>query len=136
MTRESLQTSIKEIVEEFGYTFYTGSDGQIAQQVSTLPFAWLAPLSIEGVEGHRDCRVYYRVRVRLVKPAAFDSHNEQQTLWQSMECDALALYHTLADDERIESVGNFCCTPSAQSITRCGDRSVTAEMEVKMFYCI
>ncbi|MBR6831303.1 MAG: hypothetical protein IKM58_04380 [Tidjanibacter sp.] len=135
MTRELMTSAIREAVEELGYSFHTGTEIQIAGEVTSFPALWMYPLRITAVHGHRDCRVTYRVRLKFITLGGF-VRISNEALWQIIESDALALYHSLADHSNIITVDNFKCSPSATFATKSGDISADVEFDIETYYCI
>lgn len=135
MTRERLLTAIEMVAEQLGYTPFTGNDLQLTAKINELPLIWFSPLKIVATEGYRDCRVTYAIKAKMLMLSEYNEISCEAT-WQILEKDALAFYRNLSEQNWVQNVSNFICTPSSLSATPNGDISVIMEFNAEMFYCI
>lgn len=134
MIRERLIATVEEAVEGLGYTFFTGNDPMLGAIVNTFPAAWISPLKINSIEGHNDCKLVYHLSINMIM-LANSPQIGHEALWQIMECDSIELFNILFENEWISDVKNFKCTPLQKALTKCGDVSICAEMDIETFYC-
>lgn len=61
MNRAQLETALRDIAADAGYTFCAAGDEYASRSVKAYPAAWLSPPVMHSIEGRRHGRISYDV---------------------------------------------------------------------------
>jgi hypothetical protein len=132
MKREELIRLIRAAATEQGYAFHTGEEHLIGGSVRVYPAAWLAPPDIRDHTGRREGETTFRIVLHLMTLPTGGA--EAETVWQTLEKDALSVATALASSPAVCSVSDIRCTPARQSLTAHGEISVALSCDVTIWY--
>jgi hypothetical protein len=131
MKRNELTDIFREAALTVGYAFYTGPIHRAGGEVRRYPAAWLEPFVMKTCDGRAEGCVTYRATLHLMAPATMVGND---SLWEGLEIDAIALKCGVEQDTRVCNVSAVTCTPASQTITAHGEVSVTLSCDVTMWY--
>ncbi len=132
MKRELLTELVGSAALAEGYAFHTGEAHLVNGAVRVYPAAWLEPPAVRSHTGRSEGETVSRVTLHLMSLAAGDVPTE--SLWQTLEGDALAIVGRIAASPAVCEVKNVGCVPSRGSMTVHGETSVALTFDVTVWY--
>jgi hypothetical protein len=131
MKRDELTDIIRDAAIAMGYSFHTGATHRAGSEVRVYPAVWLEPPVMKSCDGRTEGSVTYRATLHLLALATTAGN---ESLWERLEVDAIALKCLLESDSRVSRVSAVSCTPASQTLTPHGEVSVTLTCDVTMWY--
>lgn len=139
MKRETLIELVRAAAVRLGYAFHTGEEHTVGGSVRAYPAAWLVPPEVKEHTGRREGETTFRVTLHLMAlPAGAEQVGGEggETVWQALECDALAVAREIAESDAVCAVSNVRCIPARGSLTAHGESSVSLVCDMKLWYSI
>lgn len=130
MTRESLVSTVKTVLEGLLYAPYCGFECRANELIRIMPAALIEPVSLLAVHGVDEGERTYCLKINLMKISRRDSSDAKEALWSGMQSDAERLCRTLVDQNWVRSVKNLSCKPAEFTLTNKGGLSMCVEMEI------
>ncbi len=134
MNRTHVESAVKSLVEEAGYTLFSGAPNIASQLIKTYPAAWLAPLEMVEIDGRHHGTVRYRTRLSLMRSAAKLSPDARRAAWDEMERQAIDIFAALSNAPKILTVEKLTVTPSVFALTNHGEIAQTADAQIITFF--
>jgi hypothetical protein len=131
MNRNELTDITREAALAVGYSFYTGQTHRTNSEVRAYPAVWLEPLVMKARVGRNEGHITYRATLHFM---ALPTSQGNETVWEQLEADAIALCRAIEQDERVSAVSVVSCTPSKGTLTANGEVSIGIVCDVKMWY--
>ena len=136
--RTKLNRAIKAAFGFEGYTFYQGFIYHIMGTPSklALPCVWLNPVTLSGREGRKEGTITYNVVMYLMDfRERYESEEQKEVIWGTLEEKALAGYHALFNNENVRSAQNLKCEPDESALSNYKELSMKVTFSVVMPYC-
>ncbi|HIW52342.1 MAG TPA: hypothetical protein H9919_02865 [Candidatus Alistipes excrementipullorum] len=130
MNRAQLETALRDIAADAGYSFRAAGDEYASRSVKAYPAAWLSPPVMHSIEGRRHGRISYDVTLHLLDKGAKLSLEQRNAKWDELESDALAIFTALSEKECVIAVENLEMTPRSSALTNHGVISQTVTARV------
>ena len=103
MNRAQLETALRDIAADAGYTFCAAGDEYASRSVKAYPAAWLSPPVMHSIEGRRHGRISYDVTLHLLDKGAKLSNGQRNAKWDELESDMTYTYDAGVTDTYAEN---------------------------------
>lgn len=134
MNNQILVNALREAASSAGYKLRAADDDRLTPTTAGFPAALLAPPVVHSATGRRHGRIEYDVVLRLSDAGADLPPAERYTCRQDIENDALKIFTSLSENDRIIAVQNLTVAqiPSSSSIH--GEIAVVAKARVITYF--
>lgn len=133
MRREELIEIVHRAVAAEGYAFHTGEVHTVGGIVRVWPAAWLSPPAMQKIDGRREGEATWRVTLHFM---ALPAGSSAESLWSTLERDALSVAGGIAADEAVCAIANVSCTPARGSLTPQGEVSVALQADITLWFTV
>lgn len=134
MNNEILVSALRSAAAAAGYSFRCADEDRLSAASAGLPAALLLPPSVRTAKGRRHGRIEYEVALQLAADGADMPPGKKYGLRQKMEADALEIFTSLSEGERIIAVQNLTVAPVPSSASLGAFVAVTAKARVITFF--
>ncbi len=132
MKRDRLAELVAQAATDAGYTFHTGQEHLINSSVRLYPAAWLIPPQVRSHTGRGEGETSWRLMLHLMTLPTLGAIAE--TVWRTLERDALELVASVAMSPEVCAIENVSCTPAERSLTLHGEISLVLTCDITMWY--
>lgn len=130
MNNAILVNALRRAAAASGYTLRSADEDRLTPAGTGFPAALLAPPVVHTAEGRRHGRIEYDVVLRLSDTGADLPPDKRYERRQKIENDAIAIFASLSEDERIIAVERLTATQLPLSASIHGELAVTAKARV------
>lgn len=134
MNNSSLVEAIRSAAGAAGYNLRCADNDRLSAVSAGFPAALLAPPAVHSARGRRHGRIEYDVTLRLSDLGADLPPEERYTARQKIENDALGIFTTLSEAERIIAVENLTVSQLPASSSIHGEIAVLAKARILTFF--
>lgn len=130
MNLKAIKEAFSEAVGRYAYPFHCGDIAALPKEVKSFPAAWLEPPRVQEVDGRRQGRITYQVRLHLLRGVErFDAAQSEAVLRQ-MEREILEVFSGLSQKTEIIAVERLTVQPRYFGMSGKGDIAITGDARV------
>lgn len=133
MNNSILVNALRDAARDAGYKLRC-ADAERLTASGVYPAALLVPPAVHSAKGRRHGRIEYDVTLRLVDTGADLPPEERYPKRQKMENDALAIFTSLSQSERVIAVENLTVSQLPASASIHGETAVAAKARVITYF--
>lgn len=104
MNRTPFIETLKNLAEQNGYDFYTGTADEMPAVVKSFPAMWLETPEFHSIEGCNHGRITYNVKLTVLRQGHKLSPEERASAIAFMEQSLLDIVESLSDTPLVASV--------------------------------
>ena len=130
MNLKAIKTAISAAVGRYTYPFYCGDIAALPKEVKSFPAAWLEPPRVQEVDGRRQGRITYQVRLHLLRGVKYNDPRPAEEMLQQMEREIIDIFSGLSQRTEIIAVEKLTVQPRYFGVSGKGDLAITADAKI------